>query len=133
VGLIVYPKFRSTVPTTKPRTSGEFLARAIDTLDEIADEHGLVRFTAFGDQRTITRDFDGPPWELEEIMGPCEDWFPAAEGRAAFIELARLIREAPEAAGRFRSPDYVADELEDLARCLEVAEGLGIDFRLAMS
>jgi hypothetical protein len=133
VGLIIYPAFRSPVPTTKPRTSGEVLARAFETLDEIAAEHGLVRFTAFSDQREIPPDFDGPLWKLDEIRGPCDDWFSAAEGRAAFIALARLILEEPEAAGRFESPERVVRELDDLARCLEVAEGLGVEFRLEIS
>src|SRR5262249_6755745 len=52
--------------------------------------------------REIPADFDRPPWELDQILGPCNDWYPAVEGRAAFIALARLIHEEPEVAGRFR-------------------------------
>ena len=50
------------------------------------------------------------------MMGPCNDWFPAADGRAALAALARLVREEPGIAGRLKSRAAVADELEDLAR-----------------
>src|SRR6266571_6114618 len=115
MGMIVYPVFRAPTPATKPRTSGEFLAREFDVLDEIAEDYGLTPFTSFTDQRRVPLDFIGPAWELRDTIGPCEDWFPAAAGQAAFTALARLIRATPEASTCLGSPVDVAEELEDLA------------------
>ena len=28
---------------------------------------------AFSDRREIPADFHGPPWELDQILGPCND------------------------------------------------------------
>jgi hypothetical protein len=133
MGLIVYPLFRTPVPDTKPLTSGEFIANEIEGLEEIAADHGMIPLSSFGDQRNVPPDFEGLPWELDEVLGPCDDWFPAAEGKATLVALARSTREEPEVAGRLESPEHVAEELEDLARILEIAEGVGADFRLEMS
>jgi hypothetical protein len=31
---------------------------------------------AFSDRREIPADFHGPPWELDQILGPCNDLVP---------------------------------------------------------
>jgi hypothetical protein len=133
MGLVVYPVFRDPIPETKPRTSGEFLAYEFEALDRIADVYGLTRFTAFTNQREVPADFDGPPWELDELRGPSEDWFSAADGHKTFTALARLIRADTEASSGLESPKSVADELEDLARILAVAASVDADFRLELS
>lgn len=133
MGLLIYPMFRTPVPKMKPLTTGEFLADSFATLDEIATDYSLPPFTSFSDRREIPPGFDGPPWELDEILGTCNDWFSVREGRLAFAGLARLIRTEPEAANRLEAPREVADELENLARLLAVAESFGTEFRLAIS
>ena len=135
MGLIVYPAFRDPIPETKPRTSGEYLARAFDTLDRIADTYGLPRFTSFSDQREISPDETRAPWEIKEQSGPSEDWYPASEGVTAFEALATLIRDEDEVANSLESPEAVIEELEDLARilALAIASNEDIEFRLELS
>jgi DNA-binding PucR family transcriptional regulator len=116
----------------KPRTTGEFLARQYEVLDQIADIHGLRRLSSFTDPREVPEDWDRPPWELEEALGPSVEWFPASEGQGTFSELARLIRDEPEIAQTLDSPELIVDELEDLARILEVAARVKGKFRLEM-
>lgn len=132
MGLIVFPVFRPPIPAVNPRTSGEFLGAEFAALDRIAQTSGTVPITAFADQRPVPDDFDGPPWELDEVLGPCEDWFSAVEGQVAFTKLARLIRERPQLAQELESPENVAEELDDLTRILSVAADAGSEFRLEM-
>jgi hypothetical protein len=130
VGLIVFPVFRPPLPPEMPRTIGEFLAAEFVVLDRIAAASGISPLTAFADQRPVQEDLDGPPWELDEVHGPCDDWFPAGDGQVALAGLARVIRMWPELANDLESPDRVAEELDDLARILAVAAGAGAEFRL---
>jgi hypothetical protein len=132
MGLVVYPVFRSPVPTPVPKASGEFVAEAFGTLDELAADYDLTPLTAFADQREIPENFDGPPEKLAEILGPCRDWYPAREGRIAMEAFVRLIRDNAQAAARLDAPSETATELEDLARILAAAEKTGGEFRLEM-
>lgn len=133
MGLVVYPVFRTPGASASRRTTGEFLAREFAELDRIACEYGLKGITDFADQRPVPEDFDGPPWELEELIGPCEDWFSAADGQAAFLRLASLIRAHSAVADRLKSPDAVIEELEDLAQIVGEASESGSEFRLNLS
>ena len=132
MGLIVFPVFRTPIPAVKSRTTGELIAAELAALDRIAEANGIPSLTAFADQRPIPDDFNGPPWELDELLGPCNDWFPAADGRESLARLASLIRERPDLAGGLDSPDDVATELDDLARLLAIAAEAGAEFRLDM-
>lgn len=130
MGLIMYPVFRTPIPDVAPRTTGEFLAAECETLDRVAFDYGPTPLAAFADPREVPPDFDGPPWELDEVLGPCEDWFPASAGRVAVAALTKLVR-GPES-GRLESPTEVAGELDDLARILAAAESVGAEFRLTL-
>jgi hypothetical protein len=132
VGQIVFPVFRAPMPAEKPRTTGEFLAAELAVLERIAATNGIPPLTAFADPRPVPDDFDGPPSEQNDLLGPCDAWFAAADGREALTRLAHLIRERPELAGGLESPDNVAEELDDLAHILAVAAEAGVEFRLDM-
>ncbi len=58
------------------------------------------------------------PWELDEVLlGPCDDWFPAAAGLQGrgLSRLSRLIRERRDLAAELEeSPACVIEELDDL-------------------
>jgi hypothetical protein len=133
MGLLVYPVYLGSVPPTQTRTTGEFLAAEFPSLDVIAAEHGLTPITAFADPREVPDDFEGTPDELDDLLGPCEDWFSPQEGSRALLDLAKLIRQRGEVAARLESPDEIIEELEDLARQLMVAVKVGAQFRLELS
>jgi hypothetical protein len=64
MSLGIYPCFDPVVPGAKFEALGEALAQEFQTLDKIADANGLTRFTAFGDNREVPEDFEGPPGHL---------------------------------------------------------------------
>lgn len=132
MGMMVFPVCRTPVPAAEPSTTGEFLAAEFPALDRLAEASGIPPLTAFADQRPVPEGFDGPPWELDEALGACGDWFQAATGRAAFTRLARLIRERPDLTRRLESPERVAEELDDVARILAPAAEAGAEFRLEL-
>lgn len=130
MGLVIYPVFRKDISPGKRRTTGEFLASEFERLDAIAEEHGLTRLAAFGDQRNVPPEFDGPPEDLEELLGACDDWFLASTGKEALSKLAKLIRTDVGAARRLESPESLAEELEELSMILGIAADAGAEFRL---
>jgi len=133
MGLLIFPVFNPELPTIPAQTSGECLGAEFPLLDAVAAEHGLSGLSRFGDTREIPEDFDGPPWEIEEILGPCEDWHDASEGQAAMTALGSLLRDNAVAAERFEAPDALIVELDDLARILGTAHAAGAKFRLEVS
>jgi hypothetical protein len=131
VGLILYPSFEREVPGAEPRTTGEFLAVEFQLLDSIAESNGIVPLIQFGDNREVPQDFDGSPDELEELLGPWDEWFDSSEGLRAIKALVDLIRN-PKIAKRLQHPEAVLVELEDVARILSIAAEQKIRFRLEL-
>src|SRR5206468_1733948 len=107
MGLLVLPVFNPPLEASHP-TTGEVLARAFDALDRIADDYGLLHFTAFGDTRPVPEGYDGSPDDLDELLdelyGECDDWYDPAVGISAFRALVECIRANRSAARRLRSP-----------------------------
>ena len=133
MSLGIYPVFNPPVPEARFEGGGEVLAMQFAALDELASGQGITRLSAFGDTREVPADFDGPPEDLEQIMGRWEDWFDCHEGRLAFEALAQLINTDPAAAQSLELPDAVVQELRGIARALSVGEIKGAQFRLEMS
>ena len=133
MSLGIYPVFNPPVPEAKFDGLGEVLAMQFEALDALAREHGITSLTSFGDTREVPADFDGPPEDLEQVMGPWEHWFACHEGRLAFEALARLINTDPAAAQSLKAPDAVVHELLGIAQALSVGETRGAQFRLEMS
>ena len=133
MSLGIYPVLNPRIPEAAFDGLGEALASQFEILDELANEHGITRFTAFADTREIPADFDGPPEELERIMGPWQDWFACREGRVGFESLAQLVTDNPAVAQRLEAPDAVAAELRAIVSVLAIGETRGSQFRLEMS
>ena len=133
MSLGIHPVFNPPVPEAKFAGLGEVLAMQFEALDELASKHGITSLTAFGDRREVPADFDGPPEELEKVIGPWEHWFACHEGRLAFEALAQLINTNPAAAQSLKSPLAVVQKLRGIAQALSVGEIKGAQFRLEMS
>ena len=84
-------------------------------------------------RRELPEDFDGDPEEALEIMGPFDEWFDPAEGKAVFQALANVIKQKPKLAKTLEDPEAVVYELEELARVLAIAEKRKTKFHLEMS
>jgi hypothetical protein len=133
MSLGIYPVFNPPVPEAELDGLGEALASQFEILKELANEHGLTPLTAFADTREIPADFDGPPEDLERVMGPWEDWFACRDGRVAFEALAQLISDRPAVAQRLEAQAAMAAELRAIASVLAIGERCGSQFRLEMS
>jgi hypothetical protein len=133
MSLSIYPVFNPAASETEFEGLGEILALEFGTLDELAEEYSLTSLTAFADTREVPEDFDGPPEDLEELLGPWEDWFACPDGQAAAEALAELIADDPDIAGRLKTPEAVIQELRSLAQALETAGIKGARFRLELS
>ena len=132
MGLILYPVFERDFKAPPSDATGEFLANSFDTLDQIASEHGLKPISTFGDSRTVPEDFEGDPDELDEVMGPCTDWYDSRDGVTNLRELLNLISSRSDLANRLDSAEAVIDELRSLIMQLEVSSKEGIRFRLEL-
>jgi len=132
MSLGIFPVFRPKMPAAQFRVLGEVLAAECMTLHEIAEANGIPSITSFGDNRDVPKDFDGGPDELDERIGPFDDWFDAADGINAFEAMIELIQTNPYETQAIDEPDNVVKELEELIRVLTIAEKRGAKFHLEM-
>ncbi|MEZ4369643.1 MAG: hypothetical protein R3B07_02430 [Polyangiaceae bacterium] len=111
-----------------PTSDGALLLQSIEELDEVAHAIGVTPLTSFADLREVPEDFDGEPEELEELLGPWEDWFAVADGVASLRRCAEALA-TPEHSGAVELASELRQELLVFAAHLE-AEGGGRSFRL---
>src|SRR5262249_45842875 len=104
IGLCIYMLFNPDLPEAKSKTTGAFLAREFHVLDVIANSLGLKRFSSFGSNTDVPEGFNGSPEEVDELLGPYEEWFDAAEGNRVFEALAGAIKRKHEDAQNLESP-----------------------------
>ena len=136
MGVELWPVFRPTVPGLVYGAEGKALIDDLEALEEIAAGHGLTPLSAFMDPRQQPddfepdEDFDGDPETyLDQACGPWTDWFPAAEGLGAVRGLLDAVRD-DETRDSLSDAETAVHDLEELARCLNVAERRGAHFRL---
>lgn len=130
MSLGIYPIFQPELRNARFEALGESLAANFEALDHIAVALDLNPFTGFSENREIPEDFDGPPEELDELLGPCDEWFNAAGGKSSIQALLEGIKSTRKLARKLREPDSVLSELDELVRILTIAEEQGARFRL---
>jgi hypothetical protein len=130
--MCLYPVFEHATRVSG-KTTGEFLAAFVDELETAADTLGLTPLSAFADSRPVPEGFDGDPDELEELMGPCQEWFEPADGQQAVAALLDGMEADPEAFQLDDAREGVECELRDLAGILRQAASESVRFRLELS
>src|SRR5437899_2753630 len=97
MGQLIFPEFDRKVSLPEPTTSGEFLGRCFEQLDQIAEENGITPpISTFGDTREVPEDFDGDPAELDEVLGPRTDWYDSKDGVTALRDILTFLSGRPE-------------------------------------
>lgn len=130
MGIGLVPVFKPCLRAVQYDCEGVSLLHEYETLDRLALAKGLTPLSGFGDNRSVPEGFDGGPDELDELLGPWDEWFPASEGLRTVEGLVETIKSNPKAIRKLKEPEYVLEELEELARCLRIAEKKKAQFRL---
>ena len=129
MGAGLWPVFEPPIVDITPAMDGKILLAALEDLDDLAGELGAREVSSFGDNRDVPDDFEGGPEELDDAMGPWDEWFAIEDGVGSFSVLAGAL-EKPSFAERFDDPSGVGAELREMVRCLELARDRGVRFRL---
>lgn len=131
MGIGVCPVFHPQVAGADFGADGKIVLHEMEVLDELAAEVGVLFLSAFADNRSIPDDFDGDPDELEDLMGPWNEWFDVDEGIETTVALIDAISGGHEVIDEFEfPPESVVEELQELLRCLRLAKTAGARFRL---
>jgi hypothetical protein len=118
----VWPEFKPKVKSIKPTLDGAPLLDAIGVLDDLCTSLGVSRLGSFGDNRKVPEDFDGHPDELEDLLGPWDEWFTIADGLKTIDALLAALAKPDVKLELKHAKDHVVEELADVARCLRLAE-----------
>lgn len=133
MGMSVFPVFNPELTGVQFEAEGKLLFDQFEALDAIAEAIDAPRFSSFGDDRPIPEDFDGDEDDLEEALGPWDDWYSPVDGLKMVVALIDAIAEEPECAEQLDFPEEVAAELTEMKRCLEAAVEQGAQFRLELA
>ena len=132
MSVLLFPTFTSKLKVP-PETTGEFLGANLDELEQIAGEIGVAPLSTFGDNREVPKDFDGPPWELDEVLGEWNEWFDPGGAIPAVVRLRSAIAGNDAFQERLEASNEVMRELEDLEMLLRAAHEQGCEFRFEIS
>jgi hypothetical protein len=138
MGVELRPVFQPTVPGPVYWAEGKALVDDLETLEEIAAEHGLTPFSPFMDLRQppdnleSDEDFDDDPEpHVDLACDPWTDWFPVRDGLRTVRGLFDILQD-DSTRDRLSDTETVVNDLEELARCLEVAVRRKAQFSLAV-
>ena len=138
MGVELRPVFRPALSGLVFQAEGKAVVVDLEVLEEIASARGSTPLSAFMDPRQPPddfepdEDFDGDPETyLDQACGPWTDWFPARDGLLAVRALLDALRDDPTR-GMLSDAETVGFDLEELARCLDVAVDRKADFRLVI-
>lgn len=111
--------------------SGKAIAKAIDRLDDIAQEIGVTRLSDFlaGNDEDLSDIAEQEGWDLGGF-GPSTSgagWFDAGDGLESVRAILGYIESDPEAVKR---PKAIGEELREFEKVLEEAANHNIRFRL---
>jgi len=127
----IRPEFHPPIRGLVYQAEGKALADRIQSIHTFSRKRGIRPITDFLDNRDMPDD-DVDPDESEAARS---DWYSPTEGLQAVRALVQAIQSDSKIAQRWNKddPDAVEtllDDLEELARCLEVAAAREAQFRL---
>jgi hypothetical protein len=132
MSLGLWPRFKPSVDAARfSQPDGAVLLLDIyQQLDRLASVRRLRPLSSFGDRREVPDGFDGGPDELEDVLGPWDEWFAISDGIQTVEGLIDLLRSNTKAVRKVKNTEGVLTELEELLRCLRIAEKEKAEFRL---
>jgi len=144
MGLLLYPEFQKEVPVLKENSTGEFLIRVVELLDEIAEELSFTplgsfdRYSGYTDYAEELALSGGNPNDVEPP--DIERWFVASEGVETVEGLRTYLIEHKERAATIARRAFADEEAiegvlyesEDLAQQLQAAAEHQIKFHLTV-
>ncbi len=115
----LFASFEPHVDTSALQTDGVALLDALEPLDNVATKARVMPLSTFTDQREVPDDFDGDPEDLDDVLGPRDDWHSIDSGLATVAALLKHLRSRPGPS--IPEPALVTADLEALEACLRAA------------
>jgi hypothetical protein len=132
MGAAFWPYFDRKVRSTAYCDEGKVLLREIDALDAVAAESNIKLLSSYADNRPIPDGFDGDPDDLEELLGPFEDWFEIKDGIETCEKLGEEVQTRQHINWAHWDSECVMDCLASLRQALEAGLEANAKFRLVI-
>jgi hypothetical protein len=124
MGVELRPVFQPTLADVAYRSEGKALVDDLETLEDIAAEHGITPLSAFMES-------SGEDFEAGDDLDGDRTWFSAEDGMCAVRSLLEAL-ENRSTQDLLSDAETILNDLEELARCLEAAVSRKAKFRLAV-
>jgi hypothetical protein len=128
MAISIYLAFHPPQPDVQLHSDGKLLASQLELLAEVAAVAEVPPLNSFMDQRVP--DDEDDLLDLDEFMASWDEWFPAAAGVQTVEGMLSVLRGPANPFHLTGDAVYLPDHLEDLLRCLRLAETRGAQFHI---
>jgi hypothetical protein len=129
----IYLAFNPPAPDVQIHSDGKLLGTQMETLDQLAGIAGVSPLGSFMDQRVPEPDSDGEMLDFDAFMASWDEWFSPTVGVRTVEAMLSVLRGPSNPVRLTEDAVYLPNHLEDLLRCLRVAESRGLQFRIEVA
>ena len=127
----IYLAFDPPLPDVQLRSDGKLLRTQLDTLERLAAVAGVPPLGAFMDQRIP--DAGDAMLDFDAFMAAWEEWFAPSAAAPSVERMLSVLRGPSKPIALTEDAIYLPQHLEDLLRCLRLAEAQGSRFRIEVA
>jgi hypothetical protein len=123
--------FKPTLPDVQLRSDGKLLGTQLDALEQLADIAGVAPLGAFMDQRIP--DAGDNMLDFDAFVADWDEWFAPSAAAQNVEAMLSVLRGPSNPISLTEDAIYLPQHLEDLLRCLRLAEAQGSQFRIEVA
>jgi hypothetical protein len=129
----IYLGFNPPIPEVQLHSDGKLLGTHLEQLHRLAEIAGVPPLGSFMDQRVPEPASDYDMLDLDAFMASWEEWFSPSVGVRTVEGLLAVLRGPSNPMPLTEDAVYLPNHLEDLLRCLRLAESRGAQFRIEVA
>lgn len=129
----IYLAFNPPAADVQIHSDGKLLGTHLETLDRLAESAGVPPLGSFMDQRVPEPDSDDELLDFDDFMASWQEWFSPSAGVRTVEAMLSVLRGPSNPVRLTEDAVYLPNHLEDLLRCLRLAESRGLQFRIEVA
>jgi hypothetical protein len=127
----IYLTFNPPLPDVQLHSDGKLLGTHLEVLEQLANAANVPPLGAFMDQRLPDESDD--MLDFDAFVAAWDEWFAASAGVSSVAGMLSVLQGPSNPVTLSGDAVYLPQHLEDLLRCLRIAEARGSQFRIEVA